>query len=174
MFLILLGFVVILCRKIHNLINRSAAPLTQKAKVSNKVNLGYPESHQVKWVSLLNFLWTFRLATHIMDHLRGECCRCMVLFSPSVVSASFVTPWTIAFQASLSMEFSRQEYWNRLPFPASRDLPNPGIKPTSPVSPALPGGFSNTEPPGKPPVSGIIQYLSFCECFSHLAYCLQG
>ena len=41
----------------------------------------------------------------------------------------FVTLWTAACQASLSMEFSRQEYWSRLPFPSSGDLPNPRIKP---------------------------------------------
>ena len=61
----------------------------------------------------------------------------------------FVTPWTIAHQAPLSMGFSRQEYWNGLPSPPPGDLPNPGIKPTSPVSLALAGEFFTTEPPGK-------------------------
>ena len=42
------------------------------------------------------------------------------------------------------MGFSRQEYWSRLPFPSPNDLSNPGIKPTSPVSPALAGGFFTT------------------------------
>ena len=68
-------------------------------------------------------------------------------FSHSVVSDSFATPWTIAHQAPLSMEFLRQEYWGRLPFPFSEDLPDPGIKP---VSPALASRFFTTEPPGKP------------------------
>ena len=45
----------------------------------------------------------------------------------------FVTPWTVAHQAPLSMEFSRQEYWNGLPFPSPGDLPNPGIEPESPA-----------------------------------------
>ena len=45
----------------------------------------------------------------------------------------FVTPWTGAYQAPLSMEFSRQEYWSGLPFPSPGDLPNPGIKPGSPA-----------------------------------------
>ena len=59
----------------------------------------------------------------------------------------FMTPWTVASQASLSMEFSRQEYWSGLPFPIPRDLPDAGIKPRSPVSPALAGGFfTNTQP----------------------------
>ena len=44
---------------------------------------------------------------------------------------------TVARQALLSMEFSRQEYWSGLPFPLAWDLPDPGIKPTSPVSPAF-------------------------------------
>ena len=45
----------------------------------------------------------------------------------------FVTLWTVAHQASLSMEFSRQEYWNGLPFPSPEELPSPGIKPWSPA-----------------------------------------
>ena len=47
----------------------------------------------------------------------------------------FMTPWTVACQVPLSMGFPRQEYW--LSFPSPGDLPNPGIEPTSPVSPAL-------------------------------------
>ena len=46
---------------------------------------------------------------------------------------TLATPWTVACQAVLSMEFSRQEYWNRLPFPSPGDLPNPGIKPRYPA-----------------------------------------
>ena len=53
----------------------------------------------------------------------------------------FVTPWTVACQAPLSMEFSRQEYWSGLPFPSPGDLSDPGIKP---MSPALAGGFLTT------------------------------
>ena len=49
------------------------------------------------------------------------------MLSCSVMSDS-VTPWTVACQASLSMEFSRQEYWSGLPCPPPGDLPNPGIK----------------------------------------------
>ena len=46
---------------------------------------------------------------------------------------SFVTPWTAARQAPLSMGFSKQQYWSRLPFPSPGHLPNPGIKPRSPT-----------------------------------------
>ena len=56
----------------------------------------------------------------------------------------FVTPWTVAHQAPLSMKFPRQEYWSALPSPTPGDLPDPRIKPTSPVSPALAGGFLTT------------------------------
>ena len=49
--------------------------------------------------------------------------------SHSVVSDS-VTPWTVAQQAPLSMEFSRQGYWSGLPFPSPGDLPDPGFKPS--------------------------------------------
>ena len=44
-----------------------------------------------------------------------------------------MTPWTVARQAPLSMEFSRQEYWSGLPFPSPGDLPYPGIEPRSPT-----------------------------------------
>ena len=49
------------------------------------------------------------------------------------MSDSFATLWTVAHQASLSMGFSRQEYWSGFPFPSPGDLPNPGIKLTSPA-----------------------------------------
>ena len=62
----------------------------------------------------------------------------------------FVTPLTGVHQAPLSMEVSRQEYWNGLPFPPPRDLPNTGIKTVSLASSALAGGFFTTVLLGKP------------------------
>ena len=59
-------------------------------------------------------------------------------------------PWTVACQAPLSMELSRQEYWSKLPFPTAGELLDPGIEPTSLSSPALAGEFFTTAPPGKP------------------------
>ena len=53
----------------------------------------------------------------------------------------FAIPWTVVYQASLSMGFSRQEYWNGLPLPSPGDLPDPGIEPSSLMSPALAGRF---------------------------------
>ena len=57
------------------------------------------------------------------------------------------TPWTVAHQVLLSMEFSRQEYWSGLPFPTPGDLPDPGTEPMSLVSPALACGFFTNVPP---------------------------
>ena len=58
----------------------------------------------------------------------------------------FATPWTVAYQASPSMGFSRQECWSGLPFPSPGDLPDPEIEP---VSPALQADALPSEPPGK-------------------------
>ena len=57
----------------------------------------------------------------------------------------FAIPWTVVYQASLSMGFSKQEYWSGLPFPSPGDLPDPGIKPKSP---ALQADALTSEPPG--------------------------
>ena len=62
----------------------------------------------------------------------------------------FAIPWTVAHQAPLSMGFSRQEHWSGLSFPSPEDLPDPWIKPTSPVSPALQADSLPAEPLGKP------------------------
>ena len=75
----------------------------------------------------------------------------------------FVIWWTVARQAPLSVGFSRQEYWRRLPFPPPEDLSSPGIEPTSLVSPALAGEFFTIVPPGK----ALYMY-----CFTLLKKCL--
>ena len=56
----------------------------------------------------------------------------------------FASLWTVVCQVSLSVEFSRQEYWSGLPFHSPRNLPDPGIKSESLTSPALAGGFFTT------------------------------
>ena len=61
----------------------------------------------------------------------------------------FVTPWTVAHQVPLSMEFSKQEYWSGLLFPPPGDLPNPGIEPGSPT---LQAGALLSESLGKPTI----------------------
>ena len=68
----------------------------------------------------------------------------------------FVTPWTVVCQASLSMEFSRQEYWSGVPFPSPGDLSNPGIEPRPPV---LQADSLLSEPPGKPLLGGLPWWL---------------
>ena len=57
----------------------------------------------------------------------------LLLFSQSVVSNSFVTSWTVACQAPVSMEFPRQEYWSGLLFPSPRDISDPEMEPVSPA-----------------------------------------
>ena len=63
-----------------------------------------------------------------MDGLSKVDCLLLLssLFNRQIVSNSFVTPWTVACQAPLSMGFPRQEYWRGLPFPSAGDLPHPG------------------------------------------------
>ena len=75
------------------------------------------------------------------------------MFSHSIVPDSFVTQWTAARQAPLSMGFPWQEYWNGLPFPCPGYLPKPEIKT---ASPSLVGRFFTTVLPGKP-----IDYVNY-------------
>ena len=77
-------------------------------------------------------------------------CYCAYVLSRFSHVPLFATVWTVARQAPLSMGFSRQEYWSGLPLASPGDLPDPGIKPASPVSPALQAGSLTTEPLGKP------------------------
>ena len=87
----------------------------------------------------------------------------MWLFAQSLSRVQvFVTPWTVAHQATLSMGFPRQEHWSGLPFPPLGDLRDPWIKP---VSSALAGEFFTTEPPGKPLANVIANfYKIFLTC----------
>ena len=74
----------------------------------------------------------------------------------------FVTPWTVAHQAPLSIGFPRQEYWSGYPCPPPRDLPNPG---TEPGSPALQADSLPSEPPGNPSVVYKTEGKSIQNCF---------
>ena len=74
-------------------------------------------------------------------------CQIAIIMGPLIMLGHirpFATLWIVACQAPLSMEFPRQEYWSGLPFPTPGDLPDPGIKPASLMSPALAGEFFNT------------------------------
>ena len=69
----------------------------------------------------------------------------MCVLSPFGHVQLFATSWTVVPQAPLSMRFSRQEYWSGLPYPPLGDLPDPGIRPVSPI---LAVGFFTLMPPG--------------------------
>ena len=71
-------------------------------------------------------------------------CLGSVCMHASSVTSDSVTLWTVACQAPLSMEFSRQEYWSGFPCLPAGDLPSLGIEPTSLMSPPLVGAFSIT------------------------------
>ena len=91
----------------------------------------------------------------------------------SLTGPTLCNPMNCNLQASLSMGFSRQEYWSGLPFPPPGDLPDPGIQPSSPVSPALAGRLFTTEPPGKPGFNGThagfqFQYWSTLHAYKDL------
>ena len=78
----------------------------------------------------------------------------------------FATPWTVAHQALLAMGFSRQEYWNGLPFPSPRDLPDPEIESASLMSPALVGRFFTTSTTWEAPLYMFLQLNFWCHHFS--------
>ena len=81
----------------------------------------------------------------------------------------FVIPWTVVYQVSLSMGFSRQEYWSGLPFPSPVDLPDPGIEPRSP---ALQADALPSEPPGNITYNPEV----LCKFCGHLVFgeCIIG
>lgn len=74
-----------------------------------------------------------------------------------------------AFEAPLSVEYSRQEYWTDLPFPTPKDLPNPGTESTFPASPTLSGRFFTTELPGKP-----IRYILYTHTHTQCPQRVRG
>ena len=97
-------------------------------------SLVHPLDSQLHSASLFNIS-----ITNYFDALSLSLCVCVCVCVCvcSVVSDSFVTPWTVAHQAPLFMGFSRQEYWSGLPFPLLGDLPNSEIEPWYPAFPAL-------------------------------------
>ena len=74
----------------------------------------------------------------------------------------FVTLWTVAHQAPLSMGFSKQEYWVRCRLPTPRDLPDPGTELMSLVCSALAGRLFTTVPPGEPPDPACLPPTGHC------------
>ena len=84
----------------------------------------------------------------------GDCLRGVCVLSCFSRVCLLVTPWTAACQAPLSMGVSRQEYWSGLPCSPPEDLPDPGIKSVSFMSPVLAAGFFPTSTTWKSPVLG--------------------
>ena len=102
----------------------------------------------------LKFEWWGKLNVGWLREFNEETRKSQCLFFRCYVCVLshvwlFVTPWTVAHQAPLSIEFFRWECWNGLPFLSSGDLTNPGIEPKSPVSSALQTDSLPTEPSGK-------------------------
>ena len=80
---------------------------------------------------------------------------------------TLATPWIVAWQAPLSMEFSRQEHWGGLPCPSPLDIPDPWVESTSLLSPALQADSLSAEPPGRPDTH-CVYLFSFCRFHFHL------
>ena len=91
-------------------------------------------------VSIRVLYWCVCICAQLLSHVR-----------------LFATPWTIAYQAHLSMGFSKQEYLNGLPFPPPGDLRDPGLPSMCPAPPALAGGFFTTSATCEAHVPRIIQ-----------------
>ena len=102
------------------------------------------EKTKFQWLSTLPKVTPFGSLRHKFRFSRSREDLVKVKFLSCVWL--FAAPWTIVYQACLSMGFSRQGYWSGLPFPSPGDLPNPGIEPRSPTlqADALP-----SEPPGR-------------------------
>ena len=114
----------------------------------------------------LQYLWPPQNGAQRNIYIHTRVCVCVCVYAQLLNCVQlFVTPLTVAGQAPLSMGFSRQEYWSRLPFPSPGTFPNPEMEP---VSPAFKGGFFTTLPPGKP---SVCIYMCVCiyvfHCNSH-------
>ena len=120
-----------------------------------------------EWVNdwWLNWKKMYTLIYLVVNGTEPRCCdytlACFVLKVKVKVKSLFATPWTVAYQASLSMGFSRQEYWSGWPFPSPGDLPNPGIEPGSP---SLQADALPSEPPGMLKTGNSFSQLGFFSC----------
>ena len=124
--------------------------------VTHKGTLGWRGCHGVFWSLFFFYEWLVSNYKYLweLNYLNWQLVQwTKILWKPyhMFISLScvwvFATPWTAAHQGSLSMGFSRQEYWSGLPFPSPGDPPNPRMEPGSPV---LQVDSLPPEPPGKP------------------------
>ena len=95
------------------------------------------KEHEQECIHMYNWITLYIAETDTT--FKSTICVCVLSHFSHV--RLFVTPRTVAHQAPLSMEFSRQEYWSGFPCPPPGDLPDPGIEPESLMSPALASGF---------------------------------
>ena len=93
---------------------------------------------------------TKHISLFIQDGTLDRVIACVRACMCTQLCLTLYDPMTVAHQASLFIECSRQEYWSGLPFPTPGDLPDPGIELASLVFPALVGWFFTAAPPGKP------------------------
>ena len=136
------------CLSLQSSIYSSHSIPPQTLLSNEELHLGFGQLHIfLLHVSLCIFsAWSFPPPASMYS-----CCAVLCLVTGHV--QLFVTPWTVARQASLSMEFSRQEYWSGLPCPTPGDLPNSRIKQRSP---ALQVDSLPSKPPGKPQMYSLI------------------
>ena len=112
-------------------------------------------------VCLRQWMYVLLVLCLVAWHIRVLMYMCLVL--ACLVISDSATPWPVACQVPLSMEFSRQEYWSGLPFPSSGDLPDPGIEPiflAFPASPAWAGWFFTSWTTGEAHMPYICVYYS--------------
>ena len=100
----------------------------------------------IKWKWIIQVNYAFMLEHEVKWSKVAQSCLTL-----------FATPWTVAYLAPPTMGFSRQEYWNGLPFPSPGDLPDPGIEPGPP---ALEADALTSEPPRKPQQMAIHWFFS--------------
>ena len=132
--------------------SRSSLKLTSIESVMQMFIICFLRSHCICWQLILPTVFSLVSALGFVVNRVCVCvCVCVCVHTHACCNIQFfVTPWTIAHWVPLSIGFPRQEYWSRLPFPTSRDLPDPGMQPTSLASPALAGEFvTHTVPPEK-------------------------
>ena len=110
--------------------DRGACQATVPGVSKSWTHLTMLDRLHVKVVSELYFKGWWILFTHTFTFLVCVCV-CVCAWVGGSVMPNSVIPWPVAHCTPLSMEFSRQEYCSRLPFPSPGDLPNPGIKPGS-------------------------------------------
>jgi len=116
---------------------------------------GISQAKVLKWGAIAFSRWILSPTKERDYHKRkneprfgeDECNEEYIWLIRNLLRITFATPWTVACQSPLPMEFSRQEYWCGLPFPSPGNLPYPGIEPWSP---ALQADSLLSEPPGKP------------------------